>query len=49
MIIVLVSTSVVFLTVPCFRQSEVWLPDIISQVTGLVLYIFKLTDGQTVR
>ena len=51
MISMLVSNSVVFLTVNIrnFCQSEVWPPGIIFEVTGLVSYIFKLTDGQTVR
>ena len=45
------SDSFVFLTVYArnFGQGEVWLPGIISEVTGPVSYVIKLTDGRTVR
>ena len=32
-----------------FGQGEVWLPGVISEVTGPVSYTIELTDGRTVR
>lgn len=50
----LVSGSLVFLNSDCvyvrnFGQGEVWLPGIISEVTGPMLYTIELTNGRTVR
>lgn len=53
MISMLVSDSLVFLTVYVrnFGQGELWVPGVISEVTGPVSYTIELTDGsgRTVR